>query len=284
MIGLKWFCFHCRVALCQKGDVHQCPHCGFTVQDKGGYWDAGMPLKVKFPAKRRNVLATIETNHFWFRPRDILLQLILNRIAPSAKHIIELGCGTGRFLASLQTSADLIVGIDAFENSIQAAASRQKNAIFLHADVCAVPIEDETFDMAVSMDVLEHVESRLFLCEAKRLIRQGGWLLLSVPSGLFLWSQADEKAGHRCRYTLKMISEELETNGWKIGGHTHYQYFLYPLMVISRVFLKGKSRIEKYPPAWMNKLLGLINTLEVRAFSRFSLPLGSSIIVWAQKI
>ena len=283
MISHDWFCTHCKIMLSRIEGDYQCAHCGFTVRRKAGYFDAGSPLKLNFSSERRNALSYIEDEHFWFGPRDALLRSILKRIAPSGNRIIELGCGTGRFFATLKTSGKLIVGIDAFENSIQKATSRQKDAVLLHGDVCAVPIQDGTFDVAVSMDVLEHVDPVSFLTEAHRLVRQGGWLLLSAPSDLRLWSEADARAGHRCRYTLKMLSEELKNSGWRICGYTHYQYFLYPLMVLSRVFLRGKSSMERYPYPFLNKLLELINIFEVSVFSQICLPRGSSLIVWARK-
>jgi len=284
MMTPSWFCPHCHIALVQNEKGHACPQCGFVVRGRDGYFDAGMPLRMSFPEERTKVLASIEKEHFWFGHRDALLRSILHRIAPAARSLIEMGCGTGRFLASLDVPAGCAVGVEAFENSIQAAAARRPHAVLLRGDVCHVPMDDSSFDVAVSMDVLEHVEPHPFLSEVFRLVRPGGWLLLSVPSSPHLWSEADEKAGHRCRYTLKMITEELETNGWQLSGHTHYQYFLYPLMLLSRVFFKGKNRMEKHPPVWMNKCLGLINAFEVRFFSRCSLPWGSSIIVWARKI
>ena len=250
---------------------------------KAGYFDAGDPLKISFPAERRDHLAAIEREHFWFSPRDTLLAEILNRIAPPARRIVELGCGTGRFISILQGPAELIMGVDAFENSIQAAASTGKEAVWLRGDLCAMPVADESFDVAVSMDVLEHVEPGPFLSEARRIVHNDGLLLLSVPAGRFLWSDADTAAGHRCRYTVKMLSGELTMNGWRMLGYTYYQFFLYPLMMLSRAVLKAKVRAERHPPVSLNRFFRAVNTAEVRLFSRACLPFGSSLVMWAKK-
>jgi len=280
---LHWICHACRVALVADNGIRSCPRCGLTVGRRDGYDDVGMPATVGFTEERTRVLAGIEGDHFWFAPRDRLIRRLFSRIAPPAARVMDLGCGTGRFLAGLQPGAAGCAGVEAFEDSVRAAVARRTGADLVRGDVCAVPLADASFDVVVSMDVLEHVDPALFLAEARRLARPGGRLLLSVPADPLLWSEADRVAGHRCRYTLPLIAGELESQGWRLRGYTHYQFLLYPLMVLSRVLFKGKNRVEKHPPAWVNRILGWVNAIEVRLLSGFALPWGSSLIIWAER-
>jgi len=262
----------------------RCRQCVFTLIPRDGYFDAGQPADLNFSSVRRDLLASIESSHFWFQPRNELMRNILKRLIPHQCRIIELGCGTGRFLPELQTLASSLVAVDAFEVSIQAAAERRTTAVLVRGDINAVPVDDGTFDAAVSMDVLEHVEPIPFLQEARRIVRDNGWLVLSVPASPGLWSRVDEAAGHRCRYTSAKLLKELNETGWKLYGSSHYQCLLYPLMVISRIFIKGNSGIEQHPPRILNTFLGAINAFEVKAFSHTRLPWGSTLIAWAKKI
>jgi len=95
--------------------------------------------------------------------------------------LLELGCGDGRFLASL---ADLkhveATGIDVSDASIARA-----RALGLKARLAAINDifgSNERFDMIVMTHVLEHVESPLFVIEScKRLLHHGGEIMFSVP-------------------------------------------------------------------------------------------------------
>lgn len=249
-----------------------------------GYVDAGMPSALHFSPERRDELATIEQSHFWFSPRDKLVEKCIARLLPNRCNIIELGCGTGRTLPILMRHAQSLVGVEAYSESLAVAAERATGATLLRADVTQIPLGGSQFDLAVALDVLEHVEPMAFLLEAGRLVRDGGVLLLTVPADPRLWSVRDERAGHRCRYTVAQLQNELASTGWQWGGHTYYQFLLYPAMLLSRVVLKGRGTIERQPPNWMNVLFGWLNRVEVAALSRAQLPWGSSIVMWARKV
>ena len=95
--------------------------------------------------------------------------------------LLELGCGDGRFLASL---ADLkhveAMGIDLSDVSIaRARALGLKVRLAAISDVFG---SNERFDTIVMTHVLEHVESPLSVIEnCKRLLHQGGEIMFSVP-------------------------------------------------------------------------------------------------------
>jgi SAM-dependent methyltransferase len=96
-------------------------------------------------------------------------------------HLLELGCGDGRFLASL---ADLkhveAMGVDLSDvNIARARAFGLKARLATINDVFG---SNERFDMIVMTHVLEHVESPLFVIEnCKRMLHSGGEIMFSVP-------------------------------------------------------------------------------------------------------
>lgn len=283
MKEIAWCCPRCRISLQRNGSDFRCNSCKYLLRSRPGYWDAGPPEALTFPPPRRALLAELEKSHFWFQPRDELMGRILKRNASNGRRIIEFGCGTGRFLSVLKTVTESITAVDAYDQSVQAAAAKDSGAVLLRCDVLSVPLSDETFDLAVSLDVLEHVDPLPFLAEAHRLVRPGGMLVLSVPASPRLWSPTDEAARHRCRYTRNSLVKELEQTGWALSGSTHYQCVLYPLMVASRRLLQGQCRMEREPPRWINSVLGWVNSFEVHAFGGFQLPWGSTLIAWARK-
>ena len=61
----------------------------------------------------------------------------------------------------------------------------------VRADACEpFPFADESFDVVVSMEGIEHFENQTaFLRECARVLRPGGWLLLTTPNILHLNSR-----------------------------------------------------------------------------------------------
>jgi SAM-dependent methyltransferase len=177
-----------------------------------------------------------------------------------------------------------VVGVDAYRASLTRARSLVAAVTLIEGDVCGLPLGDKQFDVAVALDVLEHVAPAPFLAEARRLVRRMGWLLLSVPASPALWSGLDEVAGHRCRYRRRDLERELTESGWRLAHWTHYQALLYPAVWLSRR-IEGQRRtpLERRPPRALGRVLGAVNDLEVSLFERRRLPFGTSLVALAQR-
>lgn len=178
-----------------------------------------------------------------------------------------------------------VVAVDGHVRLLEASAVKAANAVLLNSDLCHVPLQDGQFDLVLACDVIEHVDPNALLAEARRLARPGGKLLLSVPAFPSLWSAMDERAGHRCRYRRRQLESELCVNGWQPMGFTHCQFLLFPVVFLSRR-LGGRAgqTLERTPPRWLNRFLARINRFEARVLGDFSLPFGSSLIVWADAV
>lgn len=75
------------------------------------------------------------------------------------------------------------------------------------------PLENESFDSAVTFQVLEHVrEPDAFMEEVSRILKAGGMLLLSVP---FIWDEHEQPHDYR-RYTSMGIRKLLEEHGFDV--------------------------------------------------------------------
>ena len=235
-----------------------------------------------FSPRSRRHLEALAKHHFWFAARGELLARILDRAVPERfESTLEVGCGTGTFLPSLQQRSGRLVALDAYPRSLRRAAAAAPSAVLLQADLRRVPLDDSQFDLTVVLDVLEHVDERPLLDELHRLTREAGWLLISVPAFPCLWSVLDDAAGHRRRYRLGFLRQLLTAAGWRVVRATHYQALLFPFVWAVRKL--GRPRAERRPPRWLNRWLGAINHAEVRALGRFQLPWGSSLIVLARR-
>ncbi len=95
--------------------------------------------------------------------------------------LLELGCGEGRFLASLASFADVEAeGIDLSEGDVAAALARGVKARCLSLQDAI--LEPARFDVIFMSHVLEHVEDPLgIVAGCKRLLTPGGEIVFSVP-------------------------------------------------------------------------------------------------------
>ena len=105
----------------------------------------------------------------------------------AGKRVLEIGCGRGIFAHALAERGADLTAADVSEAAIHHAAIRLEDmgVTPIVADVQAIPFADETFDVVVSQETLEHVPSpELGLAELVRVTRRGGTLLVTGPSYL----------------------------------------------------------------------------------------------------
>lgn len=113
--------------------------------------------------------------------------------------VLDLGCGNGRFYDPfIERKADYF-GTDSSSKLIEIAQKNHHRGNFQIAAGDSLPFASDYFDKIFSIAVLHHIPSvafRLqFLKEAKRVLKDGGYLILTVwnlkekikPKGFFQW-------------------------------------------------------------------------------------------------
>jgi len=107
------------------------------------------------------------------------------------QRILEVGCGRGEFAIFLRRQfpdAD-IAGIDFSEAAIQIAAERSEkgeaNVNFIRADAENLPFDDETYDLVISCECMEHVhDPEKMARELSRIARLGAKICLTTENYL----------------------------------------------------------------------------------------------------
>jgi 2-polyprenyl-3-methyl-5-hydroxy-6-metoxy-1,4-benzoquinol methylase len=113
------------------------------------------------------------------------IEILCGLITPETK-ILEIGCGTGRFISiPLGYLGASILGVDKDRTSIEYA-----NRINPHSNVSFVCSPGESFkashkfDLIICSHVLEHVsEPRKILQNIKALLKKNGVVFLGIPNG-----------------------------------------------------------------------------------------------------
>lgn len=137
-----------------------------------------------------------------YRTRDVLRRRGLVHAALAAERgdrVLDVGCGPGFYVIELLETVGpggSVVGVDVSPDMLAVAAKRAErhaNVEFHKGQATALPVADESFDRAVSVQVLEYVEDvPAALREMHRVLRPGGRLVLwDVDWGTVSWHAAD---------------------------------------------------------------------------------------------
>lgn len=123
-----------------------------------------------------------------YRTRDVLRRRALIRQALEAQpgeRVLDAGCGPGFYVSELieQVGPEgSVTGVDGSPQMLAVAAKRNEgapNARFAEGDLTRLPVEDGSFDRALSVQVLEYVpDTDAALREIHRALRPGGRVLV----------------------------------------------------------------------------------------------------------
>ena len=100
--------------------------------------------------------------------------------------VVDVGCGEGRLERHLSKRFSRYVGVDVIRYD-----GFPETGEFLQTDLDSgrIPMPDCAADVAVSVETIEHVENpRGFVRELTRIVRPGGWVILTTPNQLSLLS------------------------------------------------------------------------------------------------
>lgn len=101
------------------------------------------------------------------------------------RRVLDAGCGVGYGARMLkQAGASEVLAVDISEATIEVASNDVPEGVVCEvADLRALSLPDDSFDLIVCFEVIEHVEEQdRVLDELARVLRPGGLLLISSPN------------------------------------------------------------------------------------------------------
>tara|TARA_S200000501_G_scaffold80028_1_gene71822 strand:+ start:401 stop:1069 length:669 start_codon:yes stop_codon:yes gene_type:complete len=141
------------------------------------------------------------------------------------KTIIELGCKYAELKKLLNRRGDKFIykGIDIDEQTLQNIDDYNSTDFICHDINEGIPIENNSADYIICMEVLEHLENAsYFLEEAKRILKKNGNIIISVPNP-YSWNEMyrnllrkKDTEGHIASFTYQNIQSLVQFSGLKI--------------------------------------------------------------------
>lgn len=151
----------------------------------------------------------------------------VNDFAKTIKNskVLDIGCATGEHTKLFVRNNNKVVGIDIIDYRCKTDFKQRTNydnfQFVLVREGEKLPFKDSTFDVVVSLDVIEHIEDDVgFVKEIKRILRHKGTVFVATPNRNRLSIILQRFLGKKFTFPL-VIQEE-----WLPGGESiHFREY-----------------------------------------------------------
>ena len=100
----------------------------------------------------------------------------LMRFVGDATDVVEIGCGTGHWLAEMGRR---VVGVDPSVGMLTRASSNAPDALLVRGVAGSLPIRSASMDRVFAINAFHHFEDKgAFVAEARRVIRDDGAIMI----------------------------------------------------------------------------------------------------------
>ena len=231
-----------------------------------------------------------EGDHWWFISRRELVIYLIQSWGKPLPVILDVGCGTGGTLWSFRKLGKSF-GMDSSEKSMDFCRRRNLDNV-VQSSAEHIAYGNNFFDIVTCLDTLEHVINPIgALLEMKRVLKDDGKIIITVPAFRILWSRHDESLGHLRRYEKDLLLRHLREAGLKVDK-TGYFFFtsffmVAPIRIIRRLLFSQKKRhsdTATLPPKLLNEFLKLLLKIEMMIAKKFDLPFGTTVYAVASKM
>ncbi|MCA9478293.1 MAG: class I SAM-dependent methyltransferase [Nanoarchaeota archaeon] len=151
------------------------------------------------------------------------------------KRILEIGPGDGSGYEALkEVDADIVKNYEAVDLANMLLDKVKKDIKLYEKNLSEekIPVKDNTYDIVMAFEVIEHVRNPWsFIEETKRVMKKGGYLLISFPTGKSIFSK------------IKFLFTGNVCNFYKDNGHITF----FPKAVQENIFRDFKL-IEEFSP------------------------------------
>ncbi len=211
--------------------------------------------------------------------------------------ILDIGCSSGFLLADLKNTFPqaYVMGADVVIGPLLNLAKASPEIPLLHFDLTRCPLPDNSVDVAILLNVLEHIEDdALAIQQLFRVLKPGGIAVIEVPAGPGLYDIYDELLMHYRRYNLSGLRRLFLDAGFAVLKQSHLGFFLYPgFFLVKRLRRKKRVNISEEEIAMLvsqninqtggNPFFHALMKLELAVGKVISYPFGIRCLITVQK-
>ncbi|WP_344596509.1 class I SAM-dependent methyltransferase [Actinomadura vinacea] len=215
-------------------------------------------------------IVEVEDDNWWYLERRAILARELCRAAAAGAgapgragipgRAVDIGAAGGGNTRVLKDHGWRAIAIDNSPTAVDLCLAQGINAC--HGDACFLPLPSGELDLALALNVLEHVEDdRAAAAEMARVLRPGGAALVAVPCDMALWSAYDVALGRVRRYSRRALTDLLEEAGLVVDALWGWNVLLRPLVRLLRHRSPHCEDLAHLHPL-LNEALHLVTVME----------------------
>lgn len=234
-------------------------------------------------------MAGVEDAMWYYRALHRHVARSLSGAVPAATaRVLDAGCGTGGLLRHLHAAhADwVLTGLDLSPIACELARERTGGEV-VQGSIAALPFGAATFDAVVACDVVCQVtEPARAVAEFHRVLKPGGFAVLTMPAYQWMYSYHDKEVGNLWRCTRGEVNARLHTAGFRVVRSTYWNMLTFPLAVLRRKILTPLARTSdvRLFPAPVEAGFNAVMAVEHAWLAAGGvLPFGNSVLTVAQK-
>jgi SAM-dependent methyltransferase len=229
----------------------------------------------------------IEQNHWWFVVRREMFKKYLSA-APKDAAILDVGVGSGSNLRMLKEAGFTnYQGFDFSPLAKKFCEEKNLGAVKV-GDICDSGFADNSYDVILFTDVVEHIENDLLaLKEVVRILKPNGKIIITAPCFMSLWGNHDVVSMHQRRYLLGEIKDKITQAEMKIIQSYYFNFFLFvPILIfrkLTKIFaieIKSENAVNS---KFLNKIFTTLFRLDVLLAKKIKFPFGVSAFILASK-
>ena len=240
-----------------------------------------------------HALARVEHDHWFYQGKRAIVEWWLGKmhVLKAGDIVLDAGAGTGELVAELRRKYGAqgvrVEGVE-FVSEARDIARRFRNTELRAGSILELPYDDNSVQVAIALDVLEHLEDdKTAWSELLRVTAPGGLVIVNVPSFMQLWSDWDVSLGHVRRYTLSTFKELIRPTENQFQtlflGYVNIVGFLgiYVMRRLMKNRASNKRAEDVVPPRALNALLRAAFVGPVKL--GMTMPFGSSLLCVVRK-
>lgn len=242
-------------------------------------------------------LSNIEDYHWWHQSRLKLVAHYITRmgLGPDAR-ILDVGCGTGGTTSFLEQYGQ-VIGIDRSGIALEYAKSKAWKTLFVQGDANYVGqlFSPGCFDLITFFNVLYHQwvqDDFQVLAEVEKLLRPGGYVLLTEPAYRILGRRHDVLGMGKTRYKLSDFRRYFAEIGLQYKWGRYFNAIAFPTCLLAALRFRipgnadsGPPEVKELmiPPKGINGLMKFYMELERHFFTWLPIPIGVTLLVVGQR-
>ena len=208
--------------------------------------------------------------------------------------LVEVGAGTGSVCGFLAQNGIEITAIEPLKAGAMSIQKKGVQTICGRLEIVNFP--PESIKAYGVFDVLEHIENpNQLLDEMYRTLEPGGYLLVTVPCGQWLWGELDKSLGHYRRYSTRTINEVVSRSGFtQIKSRYLFLSLVLPALIMRAIpFRLGIQQSEQQvfetiqsessSNVFVNTIMKAIFSLEALLSTFIPMPYGLTVLAIYQK-